>query len=127
MVTTPPPRRNGFAGLLCVLLGLVLAGLLVAPVAQTGQPAPSTPVTGDWLLAHMLSDPEQLNPLTSNDAGASAILGYIFDGLLRRDPRSLELRPHVAVARPEVSDDKLVYTFKIRQDVRFQDGRPLTG
>jgi peptide/nickel transport system substrate-binding protein len=127
MVTTPPPRRNGFAGLLYVLLGLVFAGLFVAPVAQTGQPAPSTPVTGDWLLAHMLSDPEQLNPLTSNDAGASAILGYIFDGLLRRDPRSLELKPHVAVARPEVSDDKLVYTFRIRQDVHFQDGRPLTG
>ena len=25
------------------------------------------PVTGDWLLIHMLGDPEQLNPLTSND------------------------------------------------------------
>jgi len=127
MVTTPPPRRNGFSGMLYVLLGLVLAGLFVTPVARTGQPAPATPMTGDWLIPHMLSDPEQLNPLTSNDAGASSILGYIFEGLLRRDPRTLELRPHLAVARPEVSEDKLVYTFKIRQDAHFQDGRPLTG
>jgi ABC-type transport system substrate-binding protein len=75
----------------------------------------------------MLSDPEQLNPLTSNDSGANSLLGYIFENLLQRDPRTLELRPQLAVARPEISEDKLEYTFKIRQDAHFQDGRPLTG
>ena len=33
----------------------------------------------------------------------------------------------VAIARPEISEDKLEYTFKIRPDAHFQDGRPLTG
>jgi peptide/nickel transport system substrate-binding protein len=110
-------------------LGLVLASLLVAGVAlaQKGQPTEAPPVTGDWLMGHMLSDPEQLNPLTSNDAGASSILGYIFESLLKRDPRTLELKPHLALARPEIADDKLQYTFKLRQDVHFQDGRPVTG
>jgi peptide/nickel transport system substrate-binding protein len=127
MVTTPLPRSNGFSGLRYVGLGLVLLVLTAAPVAQAGQSAPSTPVTGDWLLAHILSDPEQLNPLTSNDAGASSLLGYMFESLLQRDPRTLELRPQLAVARPDISEDKLEYTFKLRQDVRFQDGQPLTG
>ena len=127
MVTTPLPRSNAFSGVRYVGLGLVLLVLAVAPVAQAGQPAPSTPVTGDWLLAHILSDPEQLNPLTSNDAGASSLLGYMFESLLQRDPRTLELRPQLAVARPDISEDKLEYTFKLRQDVRFQDGQPLTG
>ena len=85
------------------------------------------PITGDWLVAHELSDPEQLNPLTSNDAGSADILGYIFEGLLTRDPKSLELIPTLAEARPEISADKRAYTFKIRRDARFQDGRPLTG
>jgi peptide/nickel transport system substrate-binding protein len=85
------------------------------------------PVTGDWLIIHSLSDPEQLNPLTSNDAGSSEVLGYILEGLLTREPRSLELKPLIAAARPQVSKDKLTYTFKIRKDARFQDGRPLTG
>ena len=31
------------------------------------------------------------------------------------------------MARPEISEDKLTYTFKIRHDARFQDGRPITG
>ena len=76
---------------------------------------------------HSLSDPEQFNPLTSNDAGSSDILGYIFQSLLTRDPRTLELKPLIAEARPEISADKLTYTFKIRRDAHFQDGRPVTG
>jgi peptide/nickel transport system substrate-binding protein len=87
----------------------------------------SKPVTGDWLLVHSLSDPEQLNPLTSNDAAASSILQYIMQGLLTRDPRTLELKPLLAAARPVISEDKLSYTFTIRGDAHFQDGRPVTG
>jgi len=85
------------------------------------------PVTGDWLVLHSLSDPEQLNPLTSSDAASSEITGFIFEALITRDPRTLELIPSIAEARPEISPDKLTYTFKIRKDARFQDGRPVTG
>jgi len=110
------------------LLAVILFGLFAAalPERSGGQARPA-PVTGDWLLAHILSDPEQLNPLTSNDAGATAILGYVVQSLLTRDPRSLELKPLLAEARPVISADKLTYTFKIRRDAHFQDGRKLTG
>jgi peptide/nickel transport system substrate-binding protein len=86
-----------------------------------------TATTGDWLIIHSLSDPEQLNPLTSNDASSSEVNGYIFESLLSRNPRTLELKPLIAESRPEISEDKLSYTFKIRKDARFQDGRPVTG
>lgn len=99
------------------------------PVASqvVGQKEAATPSPGDWLATHSLSDPEQLNPLTSNDASASEILGFILQSLLTRDPRTLELKPLIAASRPTVSQDKLIYTFRIRRDVHFQDGRPLTG
>ena len=63
------------------------------------QPAAETkevgkPVTGDWLVIHSLSDPEQLNPLTSNDASSSEVNGYIFETLLTRDPRAWSLNRH---------------------------------
>ena len=110
---------------------LALTCLTIALVTSRPMPGfaqtPQKPVTGDWLIYHFLSDPEQLNPLTSNDAGASAILGYIMQSLLTRDPRTLELKPLLAEARPAISNDKLTYTFKIRRDVHFQDGQRLTG
>ena len=79
------------------------------------------------MISHLLSDPENLNPLTSNDAASSRILSDIFESLLTRHPQTLELRPHLAVARPQISDDKLTYTFTLRRDAYFQDGKPLTG
>jgi peptide/nickel transport system substrate-binding protein len=85
------------------------------------------PTTGDWLIIHSQSDPEQLNPLTSNDASSSEVNGYIFESLLSRNPRTLELKPLIAESRPQISEDKLSYIFKIRKDARFQDGRPVTG
>jgi peptide/nickel transport system substrate-binding protein len=92
-----------------------------------GKEVPATPTTGDWLLIHSSTDPEQLNPLTSNDATASEVLGYIFENLLMRDPRTLELKPYIAEERPVISKDKLTYTFKIHRDAHFQDGHALTG
>ena len=101
-------------------VGLLCAILLPAQAADT-------PVTGDWLVTHTLSDPESLNPLTSNDAGSASILGSIFESLLDRQPQTLELRPQLALARPQMSDDKLTYTFTLRREAHFQDGKPLTG
>src|SRR5918912_1167681 len=114
------PFKAGSKPWLTVGLLLLCASLLPVRAAET-------PVTGDWLVSHILSDPEQLNPLTSNDAGAARILGAIFESLLDRHPQTLELRPQLALARPQISDDKLTYTFTVRRDAHFQDGKPLTG
>lgn len=105
----------------------LVLGLLLLWGSVLSLQAAETPVTGDWLVSHILSDPESLNPLTSNDATSSGILGQIFESLLDYHPQTLELRPHLAVARPQISDDKLTYTFVIRRDAHFQDGKPLTG
>src|SRR5215469_5941873 len=38
-----------------------------------------------------------------------------------------ELKPQLAKAMPTVSDDKLTYSFELRDDVYFQDGQKLTS
>jgi peptide/nickel transport system substrate-binding protein len=104
------------------------AATSVADKSSSGvQEGARQPVTGDWLVMHALSDPEQLNPLTSNDAAAGEILQHILQSLLTRDPRTLKLRPLIARSRPTISADKRTYTFELRRDVHFQDGKPLTG
>ncbi len=88
-------------------------GLLLLCVSFLPAHAAEVPVTGDWLVSHMLSDPEQLNPLTSNDGGSASILNYIFENLLDHHPQTLELRPQLATARPQISDD-LVDDYTLR-------------
>jgi len=74
----------------------------------------------------MGAEMENLNPYTSSDAYASAILGLVFDTLLQRDNETLELEPHLADSF-EFSDDHLAYTFHLREGVTFSDGQPLTA
>ncbi len=104
------------------------AGESPAPSTPATSPeSPGTPVRGDWLVVHSLADPENLNPLTSNDAGASQVLGWIFPSLVRIDQNTLALEPLIARELPEVSADRLTYTYRLRDDVTFSDGKPLTA
>ncbi len=64
-----------------------------------------------------------LDPHLSGDATASEYLVEIFSGLLKYD-RELNLVPDIAESY-EVSDDGLVYTFKLREEASFHDGKPI--
>lgn len=82
---------------------------------------------GDWLIIHELSDADKIHPHVSAGADAQYIEAKIFQSLLKQDNYTLKLVPELAAEMPEVSDDKLKYTFNLRTDVYFADGTPLTG
>lgn len=90
----------------------------------TGQ-ASAEPATGDWLVRHLSSEPATLNPITATDAYESVINGYIYESLLDLDNDTLELVPQLA-EKWEVSDDKLQFTFTLKDGLHWQDGKALT-
>lgn len=83
--------------------------------------------TGDWLIIHELSDSDKIHPQVSHGADATYIEEKIFESLLTQNKHTLEMIPQLAVTMPDISDDKLEYTFELRQDVYFSDGTPLTA
>ena len=84
-------------------------------------------VQGDWVIQQELADAEKLNPIVSNDATATEITNYVFEGLVKVNRETYEIEPLLAKALPEVSEDKLVYTFDLKEGVTFSDGKPMTG
>jgi peptide/nickel transport system substrate-binding protein len=82
---------------------------------------------GDWAVIHELGDPDKLHPNISSGASSTYIESHIFQTLMEMDNHTYELVPVIAAEMPVVSDDKLVYTFKLRKDVTFSDDHPLTG
>ncbi len=120
----------------CAALGLALlagcgggeeAGTPVWPGPGDSGQAAVDPVRGDWMVRWLLADPENLNPITSNDGAANSVLRWMFLSLLDLDNETLEFRPQIARELPEVSEDKLTYTFHLRSDVTFPGGTPLTA
>ena len=70
------------------------------------------------------SQPRTLDPATTL-GGPDGPLGHIFSGLTTLDT-SLQVQPELA-AGWTVSDDGLVYTFYLRKDAVFHNGRSLTA
>jgi peptide/nickel transport system substrate-binding protein len=86
---------------------------------------------GDWLVWGIDGEPETLNPLTSRDVYATWIAGTyyfsnIFEGLLNYDFDTLKLKPQLAESY-EVSKDALEITMRLRNDVHFSDGHPISA
>lgn len=68
-------------------------------------------------------EPPTLDPHLSGDATSAEYVVEIFSGLMAYDP-DLNLFPDIAESY-EISEDGLVYTFKLREEAQFQDGKPV--
>lgn len=87
--------------------------------------------TGDWLIWSLSAEPGTLNPMHTA-AGVYTmwvVKGYvsnnIFEGLLKYDIDEMRLKPHLAESY-NISNDGLEITFKLRDDIHFSDGVPIT-
>jgi oligopeptide transport system substrate-binding protein len=71
----------------------------------------------------------EFDPVRSLDLYSNQINDAIFEPLLTYDylARPAKLKPNVAVAMPEVTEDGKVYTFKIRPGVFFADDAAFGG
>jgi oligopeptide transport system substrate-binding protein len=70
-------------------------------------------------------DPYTLDPAVAGDGNSNGYIVQIFSGLLRLDD-NLEPAPDIA-ERWELSPDRRTYTFYLRKDVYFHDGRNVTA
>jgi peptide/nickel transport system substrate-binding protein len=90
-------------------------------------PAQATPPGKTATVIYAVSsNPATLNPLL-DDSGASQS-GYelLFEGLVKPDPRTGTPVPSLAASWDQ-SPDGLIWTFRIRPDVKWHDGQPFTA
>ncbi len=64
-----------------------------------------------------------LDPALSGDVSSSKAIARIYEGLVEYDylARPYKVKPLLAESMPEVSEEGLIYTFKIRQGIYFHD------
>lgn len=106
--------------ILLVVLGTILAGALLSDQA-VGIELDWVPASGGTLVEALVGEPEYLNPLLSfSNPVDRDICALVFEGLTRYDEHG-RLVPSLASGW-NISGDGLVYTFWLRQDVRWQDG-----
>jgi oligopeptide transport system substrate-binding protein len=72
------------------------------------------------------ADPADLDPHVATNLAEVDLVSALFEGLVVEDPVDLHPVPGVA-ARWDVSPDQLTYTFHLRPEARWSDGKPVTA
>jgi oligopeptide transport system substrate-binding protein len=114
--------------LIITLFGALALTACPSKPTVTITPTPSetptvTPATGTLKLYG--TDPTTLDPAISADANSHQYIAQIYSGLVRLDEK-LDTVADIA-ERWDVSPDRLTYTFYLRENVMFQDGRKVTA
>jgi peptide/nickel transport system substrate-binding protein len=109
-------------------LGLVLVGAVLVSAGVPADPASAAapPASLGKVVIAPGVDTNTMDPAITNARASSIIVENMFDSLLWRDPKTNALIPHLAESY-KVSDDGLIWTVKLRKDVKFWNGDPLTS
>ena len=110
-----------------LLFALLLSTILGCQQEPTGLSEQAQPEikTGGVYRAPLSWRPSNLDPPFTTDIYAVTLVQQIFDGLVQFD-QNLNIIPALATSWT-VSRDQLTYTFVLRQDARFHNGRPVTA
>ncbi|MBI2907167.1 MAG: ABC transporter substrate-binding protein [Chloroflexi bacterium] len=144
-------NRRSAIPVLSVVLGLLIAGCAPAagpstprpgapaetaapaPEAKPRAPAPSPKPTvdqpryGGVLTLGTSSDAGSLDPITEGTATFVNMMSPAYDGLLQYDPSDNEKIVPDLAERWELSGDGMAYTFYLRKDVKWHDGKQFTS
>ena len=93
------------------------------PALGTEQPA--TEPTAGGVFRRQWADPPTLDPHLTTDTTSSFVVVELYSGLVTLNT-DLELEPDLA-ERWEISSDGLQYTFYLRPNAKFHDGRQVTA
>ena len=103
------------------------SGATVAPdtAAQNSEPrAPGSRIDGGALV-RVFGDPPTLDPHLTTDATSATFIVEVFGGLVTIAP-DLNIVGDIAESW-DVSNDGLTYTFHLRENAKFHDGKPVTA
>ena len=112
-------RTKLFSALsLLAIFAIVLALGPFQPVAAAG----GTPL----ILNLNLAEPTTLDPALATDTTSISVIEQLFLGLVDLDDETAAVQPELATGWT-VSPDGTIYTFTLRSDAYWSDGRPVTA
>ena len=116
-----------------LLAAIVAVGLVLGCGGEEG-PASGASSSGDAetrdggsgnVFRRLWQEPPTLDPHEAGDVTSAGVLVEVFSGLVTLNT-SLQVAPDLA-ERWDVSEDGLTYTFHLRSNARFHDGKPVTA
>lgn len=78
------------------------------------------------VIMHLVADPDNLHPTNGKSSIRRVLFNYLHKSLVSLDLEKGGLKPLLVKEFPEAGTDGRSYTFQLRDDIRWDDGTPLT-
>ncbi|MEP2920317.1 MAG: ABC transporter substrate-binding protein [Sulfitobacter sp.] len=101
-------------------------GLPQLAAAQSDSSLDPNAKSGGNITVTYKDDVATLDPAIGYDWQNWSMIKSLYDGLMDYEPGTTELRPGLAESY-DISDDGMVFTFKLREGVKFHNGRVMTA
>ncbi len=114
-------ERAVFTGLIVILLLstiLILQNINKSFMVQV-------PLRGGSVSLGVIGTPRFINPILANGEADLSLVSLIYSGLMRKNGNG-KLIPDLA-EKYEKSENGLIYTFTLKNNLYFQDGKPVTA
>ena len=136
MRSTRKTRGQRTTGILTALLGLAATAVLIGAVITHFPKAPigprfvgagnATPTPGGTFIFAEGSNIHTLDPAFAYDTLSTMACRLLYDALLDYGYDG-EMVPSLAASMPEISDDGRVFRFRLRDGIKFHNGREITA
>ena len=100
-------------------IGLVLLAIVAVSTATAAPPK-------DAMVIGLLAEPVTMDPPQITDLNSTRVIKRMFEGLTAQELGTYKIIPGLAQSW-DISKDGLTYTFRLRPNVKFHDGTPLTA
>ncbi|MGO1434810.1 MAG: ABC transporter substrate-binding protein [Canibacter sp.] len=112
-----------------LIISLIVVAAVVVAGAITWGVIGSKPASKQELSIGLILEPTNLD--VRNTAGVALdqiLIDNVYQGLVGLEPETVDqIRPVLATEMPDVSEDGKIYTFTLRDDVKFHSGNALTA
>ncbi|GAB1422375.1 ABC transporter substrate-binding protein [Anaerolineales bacterium] len=95
--------------------------LLSACTPETASTIRENELNSNRIIYGLTVDVSGIDPQVNQSSEMGIVLRSVYDTLVYRHPETLEFVPGLASSW-EISEDELIYTFHLRNDVKFHDG-----
>ena len=118
----------------CYFFSMVLLVAVLVGGCKQGHALPEPPRVasgepgrfGGRLVLAALGNPRTFNPVIDMDTGSDAVIRLLFSSLVTLNMETQEAEPGLAESW-SVAPDQKTWTFKLRKNLRWSDGEPLTA
>src|SRR3989442_511170 len=109
------------------IASLGVGTILLSACGNAATTTEGQPVSGGTLTLSFKDDLKTLDPAIGYDTDSWSIERAIYNGLLDYKGFTTQLQPDIAASMPVITPDGKTYTFKLRKDVKFSNGRGVTA